>query len=180
MSAPGLPLAIVAAVARNGVIGGDNRLLWNISSDLKRFRALTMGKPLIMGRKTFAAIGKPLPARETIVVTRDRGFAAAGVQVAHSIPEALELAAERAQAMGAAEMILAGGGELYAVLMCVADRLHITQVDLAPQGDAHFPAIDPALWRETARQSPPRGPRDEADFSFIDYERLEPVRDIAT
>ena len=77
MSAPGVPLAIVAAVARNGVIGGDNRLLWNISSDLKRFRALTMGKPLIMGRKTFASIGKPLPGRDTVVVTRDRGFAAA-------------------------------------------------------------------------------------------------------
>ena len=176
----GVRLSVVAAVARNGVIGGDNRLLWNLSSDLKRFRALTTGKPMIMGRRTFASIGKPLPGRETVVVTRDRGFAAPGVHVAHSIPEALALAAERARAMGAQEMVLAGGGELYAALIGAADRLHITQVDLAPEGDAHFPAIDPALWRETGRQSPPRGPRDEADFTFVDYERLEPVRNIAT
>ena len=175
-----IPLAIIAAVARNGVIGGDNRLLWNLSSDLKRFRALTTGKPMIMGRKTFASIGKPLPGRETIVVTRDRDFAAPDVHVVHSIPDALVLAAERARAMGAEKMILAGGGELYVALIGDAARLHITQVDLAPEGDAHFPAIDPALWRETGRQSPPRGPRDEADFTFVDYERLEPAGKVAT
>ena len=165
------PLVIVAAVARNGVIGGDNRLLWRLPSDLKRFRALTWGRPLIMGRKTFASIGRVLPGRETIVLTRDAGFVAAGVHVAHSIAQALELAAVRAVAMGAGEIILAGGAELYAALLMRAERLQITQVDLAPAGDAHFPAIDPLYWRETDRVAPPPETGDETGFAFVTYQR---------
>jgi len=166
-----LPLLIVAAVARNRVIGADNRLLWRLSSDLKRFKALTLGKPLVMGRKTFQAIGRPLPGRETIVVTRDPGFRADGVLVAHGLEAALALAEARAAAMGADAIVIAGGGELYAQTLSRADRLALTEVALAPDGDAVFPAVDPALWREVRREPGVRGPNDEADFAFVDYER---------
>lgn len=166
-----LPIVLVAAVARNGVIGADNRLLWRLSSDLKRFKALTLGKPLIMGRKTFELIGRPLPGRETIVVTHDPAFAAEGVLLADDLPAALALAQDRAAAMGADAVVIAGGGELYAQTIAHADRLALTEVALAPEGDAVFPPIDPALWREVRREPGARGPKDEADFCFVDYER---------
>jgi dihydrofolate reductase len=168
---PHPPLVLVAAVARNGVIGADNRLLWRLSSDLRRFKALTLGKPLVMGRKTFESIGRPLPGRVTIVVTRDKAFAAEGVLIAHHLDAALALAAERAAAMGADAIVIAGGGEIYAQTIGLASRLAITEVALKPEGDARFPRIDPALWREIRREQSQRGPRDEADFAFVDYER---------
>ena len=166
-----LPLVIVAAVALNGVIGGDNRLLWRLPGDLKRFKALTLGKPLVMGRKTFQAIGRPLPGRETIVVTRDPGFRADGVLVAHGLEAALALAEARAEAMGADAVAIAGGGELYAQTIPRADRLAVTEVALAPEGDARFPPIDPTVWREALREPGLRGPKDEAEYCFVDYER---------
>jgi dihydrofolate reductase len=159
---------LVAAVARNGAIGAGNAIPWRLSSDLSRFKTLTMGKPLIMGRKTFQAIGAPLPGRETIVVTRDRAWKHAGVSVAHDIEAAL------AVARGASEIIVAGGGEIYAQTIGIADRLHITEVDLAPPSDARFPPIDAAQWREVKREKGVRGPRDAADFVFVDYERAKP------
>ena len=166
-----LPLLLVAAVARNGVIGADNRLLWRLSSDMKRFKALTMGKPLVMGRKTFESIGRALLGRETIVMTHAQGFSAEGVLVAHGLDSALSQAAARAAAMGADAVVIAGGGELYAQTIALADRLAITEVALAPDGDVRFPPIDPALWRAVRRQPGVRGPKDEADFCFVDYER---------
>ncbi len=166
------PLILVAAVARNGVIGGCNRLLWRLPSDLKRFKALTMGKPLVMGRRTFQSIGRPLPGRETIVVTRDPGFSAPGVHVAHTLDGALTLAAERAVARGAEAIVIAGGGELYAETIGRADRLAITEVTLEPEGDVRFPPIDPGVWREVRREQGARGPKDEADFTFVEYERV--------
>ncbi|MBV8474646.1 MAG: dihydrofolate reductase [Hyphomicrobiales bacterium] len=169
MSGPAVVL--VAAVARNGAIGADNALLWRLPSDLKRFKALTMGKPLIMGRKTFDSIGRPLPGRETIVVTRDAEYARDGVAVAHDVDSALRLGAERARAAGVDEVIVAGGGEIYAQTIDRAGRLYVTEVDLAPEGDARFPAIDPAIWREVAREQGVRGPNDEANFVFVTYER---------
>ena len=165
------PLLLVAAVARNGVIGADNRLLWRLPSDMKRFKALTMGMPLVMGRKTFESIGRPLPGRETIVVTRDPAFAAEGVHVAHDLSAALALAQDRATATGAGAVVIAGGGEIYARSIALADRLAITEVALAPDGDARFPPIDPAHWREVRRDPGVRGPKDEADFCFVDYQR---------
>ena len=170
--APPSALLLVAAVARNGVIGSNNRLIWRLSSDLKRFKALTMGKPLVMGRKTFESISRPLPGRETIVVTRDKAFAHAGALVAYSLEAALKLAAERADAMGADAIVIAGGGEIYTQTIGRADRLAITEVALEPEGDARFPPIDPLLWREVRREKGERGPRDEADFAFVDYERI--------
>lgn len=166
-----IELVIVVAIARNGVIGGDNRLLWHLPGDLQRFRELTWGKPIIMGRKTYASIGRVLPGRETIVVTRDSGFAAPGVQVAHDIAPALALGRVRAQAMGASQVILGGGGEIYAAMIGQADRLHVTEVDLIPNGEARFPAIDPALWQEVARLHPAPGPRDAAGYQFVEYAR---------
>jgi dihydrofolate reductase len=166
-------IALVAAVARNGVIGADDKLIWKLSTDMKRFRALTWGKPLVMGRKTYQSIGRPLPGRETVVVTRDSGFAGPGAHVAGDVDAALSRAAEIARAMGADEIIVAGGGEIYAQTIDRADRLFITEVDLAPAGDAVFPAIDPARWREVARERGARTDRDEAEFAFVDYVRRD-------
>jgi dihydrofolate reductase len=169
----GLPIALVAAVARNGVIGADNKLIWKLSTDLKRFRALTWGKPLVMGRRNFESIGRPLPGRETIVVTRNADFAPAGVRIAQNIEAALALAEEIGRERNADEIIIAGGGEIYRQTIDRADRLFITEVDLAPEGDAHFPAIDPALWREVKRERGLRGVRDEAEFTYVDYVRRD-------
>jgi dihydrofolate reductase len=167
-----VPLAIVAAVARNGVIGANGRLPWRISGDMKRFKALTLRKPLVMGRKTYLSIPRPLPGRETIVVSRDPAFAPPGAAVAPTLEAALDLAAERARAMGADAIVIAGGGEIYAETIARASRLFITEVALEPEGDARFPPIDPSEWREVRRERGERGPKDEADFTFVEYERL--------
>jgi dihydrofolate reductase len=161
-------VSLIAAVARNGAIGAGNAIPWRLSSDLKRFKTLTMGKPLIMGRKTFDAIGRLLTGRETIVVTRDPAWSHAGVAVAHDIDAALAVARD------ASEIIVAGGGEIYAQTIGIADRLYITEVDLAPPCDARFPPIDAARWRQVKREKGVRGSRDAADFVFVDYERAGP------
>lgn len=165
-----LPLVLVAAVAKNGVIGGGNKLLWRLSSDLKRFKAVTWGKPMIMGRKTYESIGRPLPGREIIVVTRDAAFKPDGVHVVHSLEAAIDLATACAAGLGANEIIVAGGGDIYAQVMDRAQRLDITHVDVAPQGDAHFPQIDPARWSVVSREDHKAGPNDDADFSVCVYE----------
>ena len=169
----GAPIALVAAVARNGVIGAGNRLIWRLPTDLKRFRALTWGKPFIVGRKNFESIGRLLPGRETIVVTRDPSFAPLGARVVHDIDAALSVADEIAGDMGADEIIVAGGGEIYRQTINRADRLFLTEVDLAPEGDVLFPAVDLALWHEVRREVGVRMNRDEADFTYVDYVRRE-------
>jgi dihydrofolate reductase len=167
-----VPLVLVAAVARNGIIGANGGLPWRLSSDLKRFKALTWGKPLMIGRKTFESIGRALPGRETIVVTRDLAFAPSGVFVAHELDAGLDLARERACVMGADEIIIGGGAEIYAQTIALGSRLFITEVALDAEGEARFPLIDPREWQEISRDTGERGPRDEADFAFVDYERL--------
>jgi dihydrofolate reductase len=164
-------IVLVAAVARNGVIGADNRLLWRLKSDMKHFRALTMGKALIMGRKTFDSIGKPLPGRHTIVLTRDPAFAVEGVARAGSVEEALDLARRIAASTGTTEAMVAGGGEIYALFLPLAARLEIAEVALQPEGDAHFPPLDPAQFVEARRQSFTKNADDEADFAFVTYRR---------
>jgi dihydrofolate reductase len=166
------PLVLVAAVARNGIIGANGGLPWRLSSDLKRFKALTWGKPLVMGRKTFESIGRALPGRETIVVTRDPAFSPPGVLGAHDLEAGLSLAADRAREMGADEIIIGGGGEIYAQTIGRASRLFITEVALDAKGEARFPPIDRREWREISRETGERGPRDDADFAFVSYERL--------
>jgi dihydrofolate reductase len=164
-------LVIVAAVAKNRVIGNGNQLVWRLPSDLKRFKAITLGKPIIMGRKTFQSIGKPLPGRANIIVSRDPAFTADGIETVHSLEAALALATTRAHEMGAGEIILGGGADLYAQAMPLADRLDITEVNLTPEGDALFPEIDPAIWREISREAGVRGEKDEADFEVVRYRR---------
>lgn len=166
-----LPLILVVAVADNGVIGRDNRLLWRLRTDLKRFRELTWGKPMIMGRKTFESIGKPLPGRETIVLTREPGFSAEGVHVAHGWDEAVAMGQEIAVRMGADAVAVAGGAEIYALALPHVARIHLTQVHTAPEGDATFPDFDRSAFTETRRSEHPKGADDEHPFTFIDFER---------
>ena len=166
-----IPLILVVAVAENGVIGRDNQLLWRIKTDLGRFRRLTMGKPMIMGRKTFQSIGKPLPGRETIVLTRDAGFAAEGVHVVHTWEEAVGKGVELAARMGADSVAVAGGAEIYALALPQVQSIFLTKVQATPEGDALFPDFDRSQFRETRREDHPKGPDDEHPFTFIDLER---------
>ena len=156
-------LALIAAVARNGAIGANNALPWRLSSDLQRFKALTMGKAMLMGRKTFESIGKPLPGRRSIVVTRDKGWSHPGVEIAHDFVAALALAGD--------DVFVVGGADIFALAIARAEKLYITEVDLEPAADTRFPNIDLTQWRETKREAGVRGPRDEADFAFVEYER---------
>jgi dihydrofolate reductase len=164
-------LAIIVAAGTNGVIGRDGALPWHLGTDLRRFKALTMGKPMIMGRKTYASIGRPLPGRDTVVLTRDARFRAEGVHIVHSVEEAIGLAARLAAARGASEIAVIGGEAVFAAVLPRADRLHLTAVEAAPGGDAVFPAVDPAEWREVTRESHPAGPVDDHPFAFVDYVR---------
>jgi dihydrofolate reductase len=174
MPAPPVPLVIAAAVGRNGAIGRGNRLPWSMPGDLAHFREITMGKPMIMGRLTFESVGCVLPGRESIVVTRSGQVSAApGLFLAENPQEALRLGRERAAAMGAAEVVLVGGAQLFAALMPSVQRLRLTFVDLAPSADVFFPAVDPAVWREEARHVPARHPGDEAPCVFVDFVRRD-------
>ena len=164
-------LVLVAAVAGNGVIGRAGGLPWRLRADLKRFRALTVGHPVVMGRKTYLSFGKPLKHRTNIVVTRDPQFAAAGVVVAPSLEAATEVAEGDALRRGAAAIVIGGGADIYAKTIDRAVRLEITCVHVRPQGDTMFPAIDPAFWHETARQEFAAGPDDEVPFATLTYER---------
>jgi dihydrofolate reductase len=166
------PLTLVVAVARNGVIGDGNRLIWRQRSDLKRFKALTLGKPIIMGRKTFLSIGKPLPGRSNIILTRDRDFSAGGVFTVHNPDEALAFASDECRRLGADEIIIGGGAEIYALFMARCDKAYVTEVDCAPQGDAHFPWPLPSAWQKVASEAHAPGEGDEFAYRFIDFARL--------
>ena len=166
-----VPITLVAALAENGVIGRDNGLPWRLMSDMVHFRAITMGKPVVMGRKTFLSIGRPLPSRTTIVVSRDHTFAAPGVVVAPTVEAALTVAQGDALRRRAECIIVAGGADLYAQTMPLAERLHITYVHRAVDGDAYFPAIDRSVWLETARDEHPAAAGDDAAFAFVIYQR---------
>ena len=166
-----MEIFLIVAVAENGVIGADGAMPWRLKSDLARLKALTLGKPVVMGRKTFASIGRALPGRTNIVVTRDRNFRAAGVVVTHSFPDAKAIATGDALRRFATEIAVIGGAEIYAQSMDSADRLEITEVHARPDGDTHFPAIDPVIWQEVARTRNPARLQDSADFSYVTYRR---------
>lgn len=179
------PLIIVAAVARNGVIGAGNALPWRLGSDLARFRALTMGRPLIMGRKTFESLpparagGKGrLPGRSLVVLTRS-GFAASPddgeVLQAKDLSGAIGLADELARRDGAGEIVIAGGDDVFSQALPLVSGLHLTLVDASPDGDAFFPAIDNSVFHEVSREAHQPGPRDDHAFVFVDYERRQPA-----
>jgi len=164
-------ILLVAAIAENGVIGRGNALPWRLKSDMQHFRALTMGKPVVMGRKTYLSIGKPLAGRTTIVVSRDKAFTAPGVVVAQNLEAALTAARGDALRRNGDTVIVAGGGEIYAQAMLLATALAITYVGKQVEGDARFPAIDPNVWRETARSEHEPAAGDDAAFAFVTYRR---------
>jgi len=166
-----MEIVLVAAVAENGVIGRAGGLPWRLKSDLQHFRALTMGKPIVMGRRTWASLARPLPGRTNIVVTRDPAFTARGAVVAASLRAALEVARGDALRRQAGAVMVIGGGDIYAQAMPLAGRLEITRVHARPDGEAVFPAIDPAAWRETARRPCQPGPGDDASFTYLSFTR---------
>ena len=166
-----MDILIVAAIAENGVIGRGNALPWRLKSDMQHFRALTMGKPVIMGRKTYLSIGKPLAGRTTIVVSRDAKFAAPGIVVAPSLDAALSAARGDALRRNAEAIVIAGGADLYAQAMPAATRLVITHVHKRVDGDVRFPPIDRGVWREIARDEHAAASGDEAAFAFVTYAR---------
>lgn len=170
MAAP-LRLSLIVAMGENGVIGREGAMPWRLSSDLKRFRALTMGKPMIMGRKTYQSIGRPLEGRDSIVVTRQLDFEAPGAHLAHSLGEAIELAGRLAAGRGADEIMIIGGAEIYREALPLADRIYMTRVHGSPEGDTVFPAIDPARWREISSDHVPAGERDHFETTFIVLDR---------
>lgn len=156
-------VSLIAAVAANGTIGLDNRLPWRLPRDLQRFKALTLGYPVVMGRRTWESIGRPLPGRENIVVTRSTLFAAPGCRVAHSLEEALDTAG------AAAEAFVIGGGDLYRAALPLAQRLLLTEIRRDYPGDAFFPAFDRAQFLETSRE--PQRAADGLEFDFVEYRR---------
>ena len=152
-------IALVVAVSRNGVIGRDGGLPWHVSSDLKRFKEITMGKPVIMGRKTWESLPKrPLPGRPNIVVTRQRGYRAPGAMVVADAAAALTAA----RAHDANEIAVIGGGQIYEMFFDLADRIYLTEVDMTVQGDTRFPLIDAREWRQTATEVFEKGAKDDA------------------
>lgn len=166
-----MKIVLVAAIGENNVIGRDGQLPWRISSDLKHFRALTLNRPLIMGRKTFQSIGKPLDERTNIVLTRDLSLTAPGTVLATSLDAAFAFARKDADQRGVDEVMVIGGSDVFAATMPMATRLEITHVHARPQGDAFFPTIDPSVWQEAARAERSAGPNDSASFAVATYLR---------
>jgi dihydrofolate reductase len=166
-----IDLAIIVAVAENGVIGRNNALPWHLPEDLQYFKRVTMGKPIVMGRKTFESIGRPLPGRTNIVITRQRDFSAEGVKVVSNLDAALELAEAVALIDGADELMVIGGAEIYGVAMPRATRLYLTRVHAAVDGDAYLPEIDWSAWHEVSRQSWPATAANPYPYSFVVFER---------
>lgn len=172
----GIPpnIVLIVAVAENGVIGQGNAIPWRLKADQQRFKALTVGKPVVMGRKTYFSLRRPLPRRTNIVVTRDPNFQAPGVVVTHSIAAAREVALGDALRRSANEIAVIGGSEIYAQWMEFADRLEVTEVHARPQGDTYLATIDPLNWEEAARRRNSASSDDSADFSYVTYRRRTP------
>ncbi len=164
-------IVLIAAVADNGVIGAGDAIPWRLRSDMQRLKAMTINKPVVMGRKTFASLKRALPGRTNIVITRDPQFQAAGAVVTTSFETARVLAQADASRRGAADIAVLGGAEIYAQFLGIADRLEITEVHATPEGDTHFPAIDKDAWEEVARLRHEAGPDDAVAFSYVTYRR---------
>ena len=164
-------IVLLVAVAENGVIGRDNKLPWRLKSDLQRFRAISIGKPVLMGRKTYESIGKPLKGRTNIVISRQPGYAAPGIIVAPSIETSLSVARGDALRRGNNTIVVIGGTEIFLQTMPVADCIELTLVHARPEGDTFLPPIDPHIWREAAREAHAPGSQDDARFTYVTYER---------
>lgn len=158
-------LTLVVAVAKNGVIGRDGALPWRLSSDMARFKAATMGKPVLMGRKTWDSLHlRPLPGRQNLVLTRDAAFKPVGAWVYTKLDAFLAAGRAMAEASAAEEVCVIGGSLIYAETLPLADRIRLTEVGLEPEGDAYFPALDPVAWTEVSREEVARGEKDDAAF----------------
>ncbi|MCR8922196.1 dihydrofolate reductase [Dasania sp. GY-MA-18] len=168
-----MKISMIVAVAENGVIGRNNQLPWYLPEDLKYFKRVTMAKPIVMGRKTFESIGRPLPGRSNIVVTRNTHFSAEGVKVVGSIDEAIKLADDIAVIDGAKELMIIGGAQLYADILPKVDRLYLTEVHAVVEGDAFFPEIDREMWREVAREKYLASGPNTYDYSFVVLDRCK-------
>ena len=168
------PISLIAAIGENNVIGDAGRIPWRLPSDFAFFKRMTLGKPVIMGRKTFESIGRPLPVRPNLVVSRQPGYQPDGVLVISDLVAALDHADALAAADGADDIMVIGGAEIYRQALPLATRLVITHVALAPEGDSRFPEIDPGLWEVTERPDVPRTERDSADFCVKIYHRRDP------
>ena len=161
-------ISIIVAVAENGAIGSGNRLPWHLPDDLKRFKALSLGKPVVMGRRTFESIGRPLPGRPNIVISRQGGLAIDGVRVAHSLDEAL------AAAGSVPEVVVIGGAQIFRQVLPRTDTIHLTRVHARVAGDVFFPELDPAQWREAAVEHHAADERHQYAFSFVTLQRIWP------
>jgi dihydrofolate reductase len=162
---------LIVAVAENGVIGADGAIPWRLKSDMQRLKAMTVGKPVVMGRKTFVSLKRPLPHRTNIVVTRDASFRAAGAVVTTSLEAARAVARGDALRRCALEIAVIGGAEIYAQWMDGADRLEITEVHASPSGDTRLAPIDASQWEEVARERHAAGPDDTVPYSYVTYRR---------
>jgi dihydrofolate reductase len=161
-------ISLIVAAAENGVIGQGNALPWRLPEDLKRFKSLTMGKPVIMGRKTWDSIGRPLPGRRNVVISRQPALKLDGADVANSLQAAL------VRVTTDPEVFVIGGAEIYRQVLPLAQRVHLTEVHAHIDGDAHFPLLDPAHWREVAREAHAADERHAYAYSFVTYERITP------
>ncbi|SCA57446.1 Dihydrofolate reductase type 3 [Candidatus Terasakiella magnetica] len=163
-------ISMIVAVAENGAIGKGNKMLWHIPEDFKYFKATTMGKPIIMGRKTYESIGRPLPGRLNVVITRDKSWFAQGVSTVNSLRGALNLASDNASE----EIFIVGGSTIYEQSMQYAERIHITEVHDTYEADAFFPKLDDAVWKEVSREDHQGDGEKKPDYSFVVYERITP------
>jgi dihydrofolate reductase len=166
-----MQIVLIAAVADNGVIGANGAIPWRLKSDMQRFKAMTIDKPVVMGRKTFESFRRPLAGRSNIVVTRDANYRAAGAVVTTSLAAARAVATGDALRRFATEIAVIGGAEIYAQWIGFADRLEITEVHALPDGDTSFVAIDATIWQEVARERHSVAPDDSVDFSYVTYIR---------
>lgn len=166
-----MTLSIVVAMAQNNVIGHAGGLPWHLSSDLKRFKALTLGKPILMGRKCYESIGRPLPGRPNIVLSHALDFAPPGVIIAHSLEAGLERARIEAKRLAINEIAIIGGGVVYELTLPMVDVLYVTHIDAPIEGDTFFPYIDPGIWQPVETQRVPAGERDEYPSVFVVYKR---------
>lgn len=161
-----MTLSIIVAAAENRVIGHNNNLVWQLSSDLKHFKNITTGHSVIMGRKTFESMGKALPNRRNIVITRNKDYAAPGCEIVADIDAALQLVEKEEEAF------IIGGGTIYRETWDKADKLYLTRVHTSPVGDIVIPEVDPSQWQETAREAHTADEKNEYDYTFIEYRRI--------
>ncbi|HMS32399.1 MAG TPA: dihydrofolate reductase [Candidatus Saccharibacteria bacterium] len=164
-------ISLIAAIGKNNEIGIKGQLPWSLPEDLKHFKNLTMGKTIIMGRKTFESIGRTLPGRTNVVITRNQSYKKEGILVADSVEQALKLSKE-SNNIGGQEVFIIGGGEIYSQTLSLADKLYITEVDFSDdKADAFFPKIDSRVWRKTSELKFKKDDRNQYDFSFVEYSR---------